>query len=202
MDLYSRKIIAWVLAPTLEARYVVKAINLAKARRKTDQPLILHSDRGSQYVSQAYREATEKFQLSYSHKGYPFDNACIESFHALIKREWLNRFRIESYDRALPWSSSTSRLSTTPSEFTATVTICLRISLNASSRVSAMQPDRRGIWTTEQSFALPGYPPPQQLTRVNGVRSIGAALAIDACQILWYPPQILRNHLTLFCTKS
>ena len=100
MDLYSRKIIAWVLAPTLEARYVVKAINLANARRKTDQPLILHSDRGSQYVSQAYREATEKFQLSYSHKGYPFDNACIESFLALIKREWLNRFRIESYDRA------------------------------------------------------------------------------------------------------
>ena len=100
MDLYSRKIIAWVLAPTLEAKYVVEAINLAKARRKTDQPLILHSDRGTQYVSQAYRDATEKFQLSYSHKGYPYDNACIESFHSLIKREWLNRFRIESFDRA------------------------------------------------------------------------------------------------------
>ena len=99
MDLYSRKIIAWVLAPTLEAKYVVEAINLAKARRKTDQPLILHSDRGTQYVSQAYRDATEKFQLSYSHKGYPYDNACIESFHSLIKREWLNRFRIESFDR-------------------------------------------------------------------------------------------------------
>ena len=100
MDLYSRKIIAWVLAPTLEARYVVEAINLAKARRKTDLPLILHSDRGSQYVSQAYKEATEKFQLSYSHKGYPYDNACIESFHSLIKREWLNRFRIETHAQA------------------------------------------------------------------------------------------------------
>ena len=100
MDLYSRKIIAWVLAPTLEARYVVETIELAKARRRTDQPLILHSDRGSQYVSQAYREATEKFQLSYSHKGYPYDNACIESFHSLIKREWLNRFRIESHVQA------------------------------------------------------------------------------------------------------
>ena len=100
MDLYSRKIIAWVLAPTLEAKYVVEAINLAKARRKTDQPLVLHSDRGVQYVSQAYRDATEKFQLSYSHKGYPYDNACIESFHALIKREWLNRFRIETHEQA------------------------------------------------------------------------------------------------------
>ena len=100
MDLYSRKIIAWVLAPTLEAKYVVETIEMAKARRKTDKPLILHSDRGSQYVSQAYREATEKFQLSYSHKGYPYDNACIESFHSLIKREWLNRFRIETHAQA------------------------------------------------------------------------------------------------------
>ncbi len=80
MDLYSRKIIAWVLAPSLEARYVVEAINKAKACRKTDEPLILHSDRGQQYVSQAYREAAEKFQLSYSNTGYPYDNACIESF--------------------------------------------------------------------------------------------------------------------------
>ncbi|MFP8920944.1 integrase core domain-containing protein, partial [Megasphaera indica] len=33
-------------------------------------------------------------------KGYPWDNACIESFHALIKREWLNRFKIENYQQA------------------------------------------------------------------------------------------------------
>ena len=99
MDLYSRKIIAGVLAPTLEAKYVLEAINLAKARRKTDQPLILHSDRGTQYVSQANRDAAEKFRLSYSHKGYPYDNACIESLHSLIKREWLNRFRIDSFGR-------------------------------------------------------------------------------------------------------
>ena len=37
---------------------------------------------------------------SYSKKGYPWDNACIESFHSLIKREWLNRFKIENYDQA------------------------------------------------------------------------------------------------------
>ena len=79
---------------------MIDTVNKAKARRNTDLPLILHSDRGSQYVSKAYREATERFQLSYSHKGYPYDNACIESFHSLIKREWLDRFRIEDYDHA------------------------------------------------------------------------------------------------------
>ena len=59
-----------------------------------------NSDRGSQYVSQAYREATAKMQRSYSKKAFPWDNACIESFHALIKREWLNRFKIRDYQQA------------------------------------------------------------------------------------------------------
>jgi len=39
-------------------------------------------------------------QRSYSHKGYPYDNACIESFHSLIKRKWLNRFNIKNYRHA------------------------------------------------------------------------------------------------------
>ena len=100
MDLYSRKIIAWTLSDNMEVSCVVDTINKAKARRNTDLPLILHSDRGSQFVSKAYRKATKKFQLSYSHKGYPYDNACIESFHSLIKREWLDRIRIEDYRQA------------------------------------------------------------------------------------------------------
>ena len=94
MDLFARKIIAWTLADTMEVSTVIETINKAKAFRNTDQPLIIHSDRGSQYVSKAWREATENMQRSYSEKAYPYDNACIESFHSLIKREWLNRFNI------------------------------------------------------------------------------------------------------------
>lgn len=100
MDLYSRKIIAWTLSTTMEVSCVIDTVNKAKARRDTDLPLIIHSDRGSQYVSQAYREATHKMSRSYSHKGYPYDNACIESFHSLIKREWLHRFKIQDYNHA------------------------------------------------------------------------------------------------------
>ena len=100
MDLYARKIIAWTLSDNMEVSCVINTINKAKERRNTDLPLIIHSDRGSQYVSKAYREATEKYQLSYSHTGYPYDNACIESFHSLIKREWLNRFAIVDYNQA------------------------------------------------------------------------------------------------------
>lgn len=100
MDLYSRKIISWVLSDTLEAKYVVKAVEKAKRRKGVEKPLILHTDRGIQYVCREYVEATAGMKRSYSKKAYPWDNACIESFHALIKREWLNRFKIKNYDHA------------------------------------------------------------------------------------------------------
>ena len=100
MDLFSRKIISWVLSDTLEASWVVEAVEKAKRQRYITQPLVFHSDRGCQYVSEAFLKATDGMINSYSKKAYPWDNACIESFHALIKREWLNRFKITDYGHA------------------------------------------------------------------------------------------------------
>ena len=100
MDLFSRKIIAWTLSETLEVSCVIDTINKAKARRSIDQPLIIHPDRGSHYVAKEYKKATENMQRSYSKKAFPWDNACIESFHSIIKREWLNRFKIRDYRQA------------------------------------------------------------------------------------------------------
>lgn len=100
MDLYSRKIIAWTLSKNMEVSCVIETINKAKARRITENPLIIHSDRGSQYVSKEYKRVTENMNLSYSRKGNPWDNACIEAFHALIKREWLSRFKILNHRHA------------------------------------------------------------------------------------------------------
>lgn len=100
MDLYSRKIISWKLSKTMEAEDVLECVEIAKSRRKLDQPIIIHSDRGIQYVSKRYKELTSQMQRSYSKKGNPWDNACIESFHSLIKREWLNRFKITDYKMA------------------------------------------------------------------------------------------------------
>uniref|UniRef100_UPI0025D2DABC IS3 family transposase n=1 Tax=uncultured Clostridium sp. TaxID=59620 RepID=UPI0025D2DABC len=100
MDLYSRKIISWVLSSTLESKWIVQAINKAKAIRNVKEALIIHSDRGIQYTCEAYRIATKDMITSYSKKAYPWDNACIESFHALIKREWINRYKILDYKHA------------------------------------------------------------------------------------------------------
>lgn len=100
MDLYSRKIISWILSDTLETKWVVEAVNKAKNARNINNPLIMHSDRGVQYTCKDYKDVTDGILLSYSKKAYPWDNACIESFHSLLKREWINRFSIRNYNHA------------------------------------------------------------------------------------------------------
>lgn len=99
MDLYSRKIVAWELGDTLETKHVIKAINKAILNTGS-KPRVIHTDRGVQYTSDEYQEVTKDIVRSYSLPGTPWDNACIESFHALIKREWLNRFEIRDYNHA------------------------------------------------------------------------------------------------------
>lgn len=99
MDLFSRKIIAWELGRTLETEHVVAAVHKA-IERTGRRPKLIHTDRGVQYTSQEYEDETKGITKSYSHKGNPWDNACIESFHALIKREWLWRFKIRDFDHA------------------------------------------------------------------------------------------------------
>ena len=79
---------------------MIETINKANARRKIEEALIMHSDRGVQYVSKEYKRVTATMQCSCSKKAYPWDNACIESFHSLIKREWLNHFKIRDYNHA------------------------------------------------------------------------------------------------------
>lgn len=99
MDLFSRRIISWELAPTLETKYVVNAVQKAMLV-SGKRPKVIHTDRGTQYTSIEYWDETEGILKSYSSKANPWDNACIESFHALIKREWLNRFDIRDIHHA------------------------------------------------------------------------------------------------------
>ena len=101
MDLFSRKIIAWDLSDCLSVDSVVRCIKRAKKRRNLSRPLIIHSDRGIQFVSKEYLNLMDtNMRPSYSKKGAPWDNACIESFHAIIKREWLKRFKIKDLEHA------------------------------------------------------------------------------------------------------
>ena len=89
MDLFSRQVVGWAMAERMTADLVCDALKMAIFRRKRPKGVIVHSDRGSQYCSNAYRQLLERYQLlgSMSAKGNCYDNACAESFFHSLKVE-------------------------------------------------------------------------------------------------------------------
>ena len=122
---------------------ILVIINKAKTRRNIDQPLIIHSDCGSQYVAKEYKKATENMQRSYSKKAFPWDNACMESFHSILKREWLNRFKIRDYKQAYRLIFEYLEAFTTQNEFTVIATLCHQMN---SSKYIKEHTLRRSCW--------------------------------------------------------
>jgi len=89
LDLHSRRVLGWAMSPILDAPLVIAALRMALAQRRSSGPLILHSDRGSQFASAAYRQVLAEHGLiaSMSRKGNCYDNAFIESFWSSLKYE-------------------------------------------------------------------------------------------------------------------
>ena len=89
MDLYSRKIVGWALNDRLQTPLVTAALEMAVGRWKPPGGLLHHSDRGSQYTSDVYKQALDRLQAvqSMSEKGECWDNAVQESFFATLKTE-------------------------------------------------------------------------------------------------------------------
>ncbi|WP_242976284.1 IS3 family transposase [Clostridium thermopalmarium] len=92
MDLHSRKIIGCAFDKVMDTDLAIRAVKNAYECQKPNKQVILHSDLGSQYTSSRFSEYISeiKFIHSFSSKGNPYDNACIESFHAALKKEEVN----------------------------------------------------------------------------------------------------------------
>jgi putative transposase len=103
MDLFSRKVVGWSQAAHMKTDLTLKALRMAITTRQPEKGLIHHSDRGSQYCSNDYIEELDeiKAEISMSRTGNPYDNACIESFHATIKKELIYRTRFRTRDEAI-----------------------------------------------------------------------------------------------------
>jgi putative transposase len=88
-DLFSRMIVGWSMAESMESRLVVDALEMALARRRPGAGLLAHSDRGSQYASDHYQRvlAAEGITCSMSAVGQCWDNAPVESFFGRLKCE-------------------------------------------------------------------------------------------------------------------
>jgi transposase InsO family protein len=102
MDLYSRRIVGWSMSRWMSRRLVLAALRMAINARQPEGALIHHSDRGGQYTSDDFRDELAKHGIdcSMSASGNCYDNACVESFFALLKRERVNRVRYRTRDEA------------------------------------------------------------------------------------------------------
>jgi putative transposase len=99
IDLFSRRVIGWAIAKTLDHRLTVEALKMAIEKRKPGPGLIHHSDRGVLYACEEYVALLKKhgIAISMSRSGNPYDNAFAESFFKTLKKEEVYLWEYESF---------------------------------------------------------------------------------------------------------
>lgn len=93
LDLYNREVVGWSMSWSLETKVILKAMDMAMRKVGPNAQIIFHSDRGSQYASEAYRNflKSRNVKPSMSRRGNCYDNAFVESWFASLKKEWIYR---------------------------------------------------------------------------------------------------------------
>ncbi|TJZ36566.1 IS3 family transposase [Priestia megaterium] len=102
LDLHSKKIVGYSFSRSMTSELVIEALQNAYTNQKPRKGLLLHTDLGSQYTSSEFTQHVHKYQMeqSFSQKGCPYDNACIESFHAILKKEEVYHTQYLDYSAA------------------------------------------------------------------------------------------------------
>jgi transposase InsO family protein len=102
LDIHTRRIVGWAMDSIHDARLAVAALQMAISKRRPTPGLIVHSDRGSQFASAAYRQVLSQHGLlaSMSRKGNCYDNAFIESFWSSLKQETVYRQKFMTHAQA------------------------------------------------------------------------------------------------------
>jgi transposase InsO family protein len=102
LDLYSRLVVGWAVSESLEVGFVERAFAQGQSRRGLAVSPLVHSDRGSQYASHAFRERLAAWGCaqSMSRKGNCWDNAVTESFFAVLKSEMVHHERFATRQEA------------------------------------------------------------------------------------------------------
>jgi putative transposase len=98
-DLYSRRILGSIAYPSLEAKANLYALNMAFKTRAIERydNLIHHSDRGTQYTSNAYTEALLKKNIQISMCDSVYENTHAERVNGIIKNEYLQHWTINNF---------------------------------------------------------------------------------------------------------
>lgn len=105
-DAFSRKIVGYHLADSLQTSQTIKALQLAllnlTVEEKNNLCLTHHSDRGTQYCSNEYVTLLESnnIAISMTENGDPLENAIAERVNGIIKEEYLNDYHVENHQEA------------------------------------------------------------------------------------------------------
>jgi putative transposase len=102
-DAYSRKVVGYHVAKTLEAVETIKALEMAlSSLDELPYHLIHHSDRGIQYCSSGYVKLLQDYgiQISMTENGDPLENAIAERLNGIIKHEYLEENRADNIEQA------------------------------------------------------------------------------------------------------
>jgi putative transposase len=101
-DVFSHKIVGYNLAQTMEAIESVKALQMALSENENVENLIHHSDRGSQYCSFKYVNLLQdnKIKISMTETGDPLDNAIAERVNGILKDEYLEHYKVNTFEQA------------------------------------------------------------------------------------------------------
>ncbi|MFJ2272515.1 IS3 family transposase [Streptomyces sp. NPDC087849] len=94
VDIRSRRVLGWSMAPHMRAELVIDALQAAVATRGGDVAgVIFHADRGSQYTSAAFARVCDRYGVrrSMGKVGSSYDNALAESLWQGLKREAMHR---------------------------------------------------------------------------------------------------------------
>jgi len=102
IDLCSRKVVGWSTNKKMKAKLVCDALKMALWQRRPKPGLIHHSDRGSQYASDVFRQLLKDNEIigSMSRKGNCWDNAVAESFFGSLKQERVQWYKYRTREEA------------------------------------------------------------------------------------------------------
>jgi putative transposase len=94
-DVFSNRIVGYAIDERMTAQLAVGALRSAIARRQPSGTVVVHSDRGSQFRSRAFRAVLKAAELrgSMGRVAAAGDNAAMESFHALLQKNVLDQRR-------------------------------------------------------------------------------------------------------------
>ena len=100
LDAWSRRVVGYAISRSIDARLAVAALKAAVRARQPPEGCVHHSDRGSQYASEVYRQLLAEHGLrgSMGRRGNPYDNAKAESFMKTLKVEAVYLMAYETFE--------------------------------------------------------------------------------------------------------